>query len=792
VVLVGTAIGPGSPSVKDDGTEVNTLWGELAWQLGGREAFDLVAEDDRNKTSPGVKLNRLFETYAPCMVLIDEWVAYARQLYNKKEDLPAGSFDTHFTFAQALTEAADAVAGTFLVISMPASDIEKGGEGGEAALERLDNLVGRKDSPWRPATAEESFEIVRRRLFNDVSDKTQRDAVVKAFGELYRSQSAEFPSECREAEYERRLTGAYPIHPELFARLYDDWSALETFQRTRGVLRLMAAAIHSLWEKGDTNLLIMPGNLPLDAGPVQRELLGYLPDQWVPVVDRDVDGDNSLPLKIDRENPALGRLSAARRVARTLFLGSAATSGAAHQGLEDQKIRLGCVQPGESSAVFGDALRRLSDQATFLYQDGKRYWFSMQPTITRLAQDRASTFSADQVHLEVVRRLKEDRQRGDFGGVHIAPEGPAQIADESDARLVVLDPEFLHTSKKSDSEAQVQATLILEQRGSGPRQSRNMLVFAGADKAGFESLDRAIRTFLAWNSIDREKEELNLDGFQRSQAEDKRRQNDETVDSVLRETYRWLLVPTHSSGDKPVAWQEVKIPGGEGGLAARASKKLKEEELLITEMAGVRLRLELDRVPLWDHDRIGTKHLWELMSQYLYLPRLANSGVLVDAIRNGVASLTWESDTFAYADGYDEKEARFVGLAAGQHVGVVLDGSSVLVKPEAAAAQLQKQGISTAKPPSPGPGPEPGPVPDEVLPRRFFGTIRIDATRMTRLSADIAEAIVQHLNSLPGAEVEIRLDIQAQVPEGVPENVVRTVNENAFTLKFDDFSFEES
>src|SRR6185295_359052 len=141
--------------------------------------------------------------------------------------------------------------------------------------------------------------------------------------DLYRSQPAEFPSECREGAYERRLTAAYPIHPELFDRLYIDWSSLDKFQRTRGVLRLMAAVIHMLWERQDGSLLIMPASIPIDSHSVQSELAQYLEDPWVPVIEKDVDGPNSLPLNLDRSNPNLGRYSACRRVARTLYIGSA-------------------------------------------------------------------------------------------------------------------------------------------------------------------------------------------------------------------------------------------------------------------------------------------------------------------------------------------------------------------------------------------------------------------------------------------------------------------------------------
>ena len=221
----------------------------------------------RRGVSPGSDvLRELFQRAAPCLVLIDEWVSFMRQLVGK-DDLPAGSFDANLTFAQALTEAARASQKTMVVVSIPASEIEIGGGAGKEALERLKNVIGRIESPWRPATSEEGFEIVRRRLFQPITDPklfAARDAVVRAFAELYWGQSQEFPAACREGEYERRMKAAYPIHPELFDRLYNDWSSLDKFQRTRGVLRLMAAVIHTLWERQSPALLILPATVPIE------------------------------------------------------------------------------------------------------------------------------------------------------------------------------------------------------------------------------------------------------------------------------------------------------------------------------------------------------------------------------------------------------------------------------------------------------------------------------------------------------------------------------------------------
>src|SRR5436853_273646 len=481
VVLVGNKISPGNPVTKPDGTVVRTLWGELAYQLGGKKAFARVKADDERATNPGDVLRELFKEYGPCLVLIDEWVAYARQLHDQG-DLPAGGFETQFTFAQALTESAKLAGNCLLVISLPASDtsgsphtqsddVEVGGIRGREALDRLRNVVGRVESSWRPATAEEGFEIVRRRLFEPLAGPDafkQRDVTARAFADLYHAQSAEFPPECRGGDYEKRIQAAYPIHPEIFDRLYSDWSTLVKFQRTRGVLRLMAAVIHSLWEKGDRNPLVLPSTVPIDGARVQSELTRYLSDNWAPIIEKDVDGPTSLPLKIDADQPNLGKLHATRRVARTIYLGSAPTVAAAHRGLEDRRGKLGCGMPGESPAVFGDALRRLAGAATYLYQDGPRFWYATQPTVTKLAEDRAEQLrrDPDKVVHELDQRLRKDLERkGEFSRIHPMPQSGQDVPDDLDARLVVLGVDHPY-SKETGSAADTAAKAMLEQRGN--------------------------------------------------------------------------------------------------------------------------------------------------------------------------------------------------------------------------------------------------------------------------------------------------------------------------------------
>ena len=765
-------------------------------------------------------LRELFIKYGPCLILIDEWVAYARQLHDQS-DLPAGGFETQFTFAQVLTESAKLAKNCLLVVSLPASDtsgsphaqaddVEVGGERGRTALDRLRNAVGRVEASWRPASAVEGFEIVRRRLFEPLVEKTQyvaRDTVAKAFFDLYSTQTAEFPPECRDSDYEKRLKEAYPIHPEVFDRLYTDWSTLVKFQRTRGVLRLMAAVIHSLWEKGDRNPLILPAHIPIDDPRVQSELTRYLSDNWVPVIEKDVDGPNALPLRHDGEVPNLGKYAACRRVARTIYLGSAPTATAANRGIEDRRVKLGCVMPGESPNIFGDALRRLSSAATYLYQDGARYWYSTQPTVTKLAEDRAEQLkrNLDAVTQELDKRLRSDlRKTGDFIRVHPLPQSGQDVPDDLDARLVVLGTDYPY-SKQPGNPAEIAAKAILETRGNTPRLFRNTLVFLAVDQARLQDLEEAVRRYLAWESILAEKEELNLDPHQVKQAETQQKSADGAVTARIPEAYQWLLVPMQSSPQASIEWQSFRL-SGQDALAVRVSKKLRNDELLVAALAGTRLRMELDRVPLWRGNHVAIKQLVEDFARYLYLPRLTEPNVLVGAVRDGLGLLLWNQESFAYADSYDEPAGRYRGLRCGQHVLIASGDSGLLVRPEVGLQQQETEAQAatgetgnteeTATPTTTEGADVTGKGGIEKLksapaPKRFHGSATLDPTRVGRDAGRIADEVISHLVGLIGSEVKVTLEIEAKIPTGAPDNVVRTVTENSRTLKFTTQGFEE-
>jgi len=826
--LVGNHIDPAAGKVKEDGTHVHTLWGELAWQLGGRKAYEIVRQADEAHTNPGDALYRLIAAYSPCLILIDEWVAYARQLYGR-DDLPAGTFDTQFTFAQTLTEAVKAVPGALLVVSIPASShgeaekgtmgsaLEVGGVNGQAALDRLQNVIRRVARQWQPARAHESFEIVRRRLFEepDAKAKAEIAAIARQFWKFYNDHKGEFPRECSETSYEKRIIDAYPIHPELFDRLYEDWSTLDRFQRTRGVLRLMSTVIHRLWIAQDAGPLIMPGSVPLNDPAVVSELTQYLQDNWKAVIEVDIDSETATPVQIDKERTVFGKRALTRRLARTLFLGSAPTLTMPHKGIEQQNIWLGVAIPGDVVGNFGSALHVLTDRATFLYVDGARYWFDTQASVTRTAKDYAERLHQEDVWLEITNRLRvnELRVRGDFAAVHVTDDS-AEVPDTGDARLVILHPRVVHARRDEGSSARLLAQKILDTRGSAQRINRNMLVFLAADAKRMEELAEAVREYLAWNHISGRTEELDLSVQQIKQVETRLTNADQAVDLRIPQTYYWAFVPDQLPGG-PITWQEEKADGSGDRLAQRVSAKLRQRDALRVVQAASVIRGNLDRelASVWAKGYISVEELWDYYCRYPYLPRLRDRSVLDAGIAAGLDELDWERTGFALATGYDGK--RFDGLVLPPQAwrGQITD-STLLVRPDLALAQREAEkpadgggstsrggtvvvgdtgeAETTGEVKGGRPGGDPV-IPHPPAPKnvRFFGVAKLDPELPQKSFTKIYQELVQHLSAVEGADVQITIEISAERAEGFPEDKVRIVSENARVLKFESFGFED-
>ncbi|MEH3128692.1 MAG: Swt1 family HEPN domain-containing protein [Mycolicibacterium neoaurum] len=811
VAIVGNHFSPAGET-KDDGTHVNTLWGELAWQLGGPEAYALVAKADAERTTPGEALHDLLQKHSPAVILIDEWVAYARSLVGR-DDLAGGTFDDQFTFAQSLTEAAKGTSGVLLVISIPASETgdapdkiaagnaeEVGGAHGLEALKRLQNVVRRVADQWRPASSVEAYQIVRQRLFKqpDAAALASISATARGYVEMYRKYSDDFPREARDGAYEDRIKRTYPIHPELFDRLYEEWSSLERFQRTRGVLRLMSTVIHALWTGEDASPLIMPGSVPLATANVNSELTQYLQDSWKAIIDADVDGPTSEPARIDKDKPLFGQRSLTKRLARTVFFGAAPTIGSAHKGLETQRVFLGTAVPGDVPGNFHSALTQLGDRATYFYSGSGKYWYDLQANITRTAKDQAERLHKEDVWAEIVRRLQaQARTRGDFAGVHVCPETNADIPDTDEARLVILHPKVAH-KRGTDSFAKEFARQSTEQRGTANRANRNMLVYLAADEARLEELDNATRDYLGWTHVLANEADLDLTQNQKNQATQRQSQADQTVISRLMQTFTWALVPAQPDAGAPFIVRETKVEGQSESLAERVSRRLGNDGDLSIRQAAVNVRLAINKVPqIWNGGHVALGALWSLYCQYPYMPRLRDRKVLQDGVLD--LPMIWQTDAFALATGFDEGTGRYIGLWIPTDTNAAPSATDalLLVRPDIAVKQRDEETPSNEPNDAPQQETKPGipadsPKVDVAFPpskTRFYGVKTLSSDKIALDFKNVADEIIANLRE-QGIDLVVKIEIEAVDTNGFDENKIRTLSENAKTLKFDQSGFE--
>ena len=669
-VLDGTYLSPTDTEVtKENGNPLNTLWGVMAYQLGGQTAYNLISEAARRQDSAplGAQLDRLFDHIGPCVILMDELVAY---MTNFSDDLLA----VNYTFIQALTESARRAKNVVLVVTLPESQREAGGPKGETILATLETRMGRIESIWRPLETGEAFEVVRRRLFGNQINEIERDRTCEAFVAMYNRNRKAFPEGVHEQRYLERMRVCYPIHPEIFERLHSDWSTIHEFQRTRGVLRLMANCISRLY-RTDASPLIMPGNLPLDDPNFTSEFDSILSGHW-DAVFTEADSNGGRTDLIDQQRSNFSEYGgAARRIARTVFLGSC-PSGAI-RGIDANRIHLGVAQPGHRLTTYTEALTEMRGNLYYFYTDDNRYYFHTEENLNKVAIDRANEISNPEIHGHIISEVTE-AARQHSSRLIICPEDLDTIPDRDELRLVILPPNKLLPSRSAETDEAIPAALhILKHRAGGERTHRNTLLFLGSKTDDMRDLQSYTREYLAWKSITQgERRIQNLKDERLTQAQANLRKADETVRRIIPKAYRFAMAPTQLDPQHTefTMSPEQTRAAESGDIVGSAFDTFKAREALIDYETPESLNARLTEYIWSDTNHISIQKVWEMMTQYVYMPRLENREVLTAAIKEGV-----ENGTFGYAEGYDTEQQRYYGLQFRQQIHI-LNPDGLIVK----------------------------------------------------------------------------------------------------------------
>jgi len=597
-----------------DALQGRTPWGELAEQLGQYAEFK---EHDRKRRSPGKdKLHKLLGG-APTLILMDEIAEYAVKAKDFRDQVVA--------FYQELTETVKVLPNCALVVTLPSS--APYGEEGERALHQLQQVFKRVETIKTPVEGEEIYEVIRRRLFEDAGDPQEARRTADQYWEMYQQLGDDVPKDVRETAYRDRLRKAYPFHPELIDVLFERWSTFPDFQRTRGVLRLLAQMVSELYQQQHPAPLIQPAHVNLANPALRGEFLRHIGNEYQGVIASDIAGPTAKAEKIDREmGSEYARFGVASGLARAIFFAS--FSGSAKRGVGIQRLRLAVLREGIPPALVGDALRRLEDELWYLHVEGGVYSFSSQPNLNRVIVEKEEAVKDEHILDEIRQRL--GTLAGGEMAVRIWPKESQDVPDTKELKLAVLAPEHTRQAQKTADFVQE----LLGKCGLTFRTYQNTLVLLVADAGEFASARQQVKRYLALRAIHDDKALLRqLTDENKQWLESKLKDAQSGIGFHVLCAYRHLA----KAGAEGVEWHDLGLPtvGEKPSLTRRVHEYLRSQDILLRKLPAKRL---LEKTLRPGENEKPVQEIIEAFLKYPQLPMLENDTVVRDAIVEGVSN----------------------------------------------------------------------------------------------------------------------------------------------------------
>ena len=680
--MVGTAL-----NVNND----RTLWGEMAYQLGGDTLYQMVAKDDEVKTAPGTNLlSKMLEAAGPCVILIDETLTYLLNASAVKvgdESLRG----TTLVFLQQLTEAVSNCPHAMLVVTLTSQIAEFMGENAERAYASLEKVMGRIETVKTPVEGQEIYEVIRRRLFEDLGDEQQRRAAVEAYWSMYQKLGDDVPTAVREPGYRDRMLAAYPFHPELISALYERWGSIPEFERTRGVLRLLAFVISQLYQAKDNGYLIQSCDVDLGSVAVRPELVKFIGNQFHGVIDTDIAGKDAKAPEIDRQlGSEYAKESVSEKIAKAVFMYS--FGGGAQRGATLPQLRVSVLNPDMPPPFLSDAADRLTKRLWHLYQNSGLFYFDAQANLNRILIDREEMVRSEPDKVQDFCKGVLNNMIGDQAmRVFRYPQEDRDVADQPQLGLIVLDLHQVIAEDEIPDDTAAFISRIVKQHGHGFRKHANSLIFLGPDQQRISEVLDAGRRLLALKNIDEDAStKRKLTDEQKKDLASRLKEAEARLPGALSAAYRHIVVP--------VANKELRA--FDIGIATLGAEQLLSKKVIDMLQANDQLLAKLDpslligeRWQLWPEDR-DVLHVPTLVGYFTtltHLPALMGPDVLADSIARGV-----ERGLFAYALG--DGEAKEFDTIRYREAGVTAEliDSAWLVRPEAAKALLPESATTGA------------------------------------------------------------------------------------------------
>ena len=773
----------------EDGIVTHTLWGELAWQLGGREGYEHVRQADEQRIAPTAKdIKSVIEGATPALILIDELADYCA----KASGLVVGGgtlFTQTNSFIQTLTEVVASIPRTVLICTLPASATEvASSEIGQEILSALETRVVRVGSSVKPVDDEEIFEVVRRRLFDKMEKPEVLEQVARKYKDMYHNRRDALPVEADRVAYVERIKKAYPFHPELIDIFRVRWGSDSRFQRTRGVLRLLASIVKDLWQRRSTlvgtQALIQTSDVQLENLPtLQSTITSLMGAQWDSVMHADVIGTISNAYKLDEQNAGnnIGKYHLATAVTTTVLMASVGSSS--QKGLSLKQLKLCLLKPDAFQHIDIDStLNQLENIVHYMYRSSiggeQSYWFQSKPNINILINQAKGDVKEDEVNAEILRMVKHGVQNVAQVKVLVDPTG--DVPEQKQLTFVVMHPKYAAAAGGNISNSAKNAIRQMAQmRGSAQRVYRNTLLFLLCSEAGRAALSMKLREYLACDKIITEYGSQ-LDADQKKDVLERKRQSGQSANEQLIHAYNTVVKCVRDD----VQIQEIITFASEFApqLTVNVLNELRENGMVLRRI-GLNIINRNGLMPTVEKP-VKVNDLYEAFLRFDDKPMILNADAITDTVNKYCEEGTWNVGTGAgepYSRIYHQESVTFLNP---QEDGYWLLDPSVMPKPAGG-------GSPTPEPPTPTPGPTPAPGPEPTPATKTYRKVIISGSVPIENYSQLFSSFV---NTLKNNHLKIEVKFTASTNEANPltENspIVKSVKESASQLGLN-FEVEE-
>lgn len=647
-----------------DGIRAYTPWGELAYALGGRPAYELIRNSDEKGIAPGADTIKELFGGRPTLILIDELSIYLRKQGAK--DLASAARQLT-AFLTALFKAVESSPNAALVYTLAIGKKDKKASDAYSQenqiiadmMQEAESVSARKATLLDPTEEDETIKVLRRRLFAHVDDAGARQ-VVDAYVRLWEQNKDHLPSFGLKEKHREEFYEGFPLHPEMIATLKEKTSTLGNFQRVRGMLRLLARTIGRLWErKPAETYAVHLHHIDLSFSPIRQEIVTKLGQQaFVPALKADIaaaaEDTPSLAEQLDSEFYA-GLPPYASSVARSIFFHTLAFNDSL-KGATENELRYSILSPGMELSFIGDAIRRFRQESAFLDERPNRpLRFMVEPNLTQMIHHREK-----QIDPQDIRARLNDTIRTTFSGkvfdLVAFPAIANDVADNAEKpQLVIMGYEATAVSSASSGleVPEIVCRLFREKSSEGHiRLNRNNLVFVVADESRVEDMKALMRRRLALEDMRNPALQQDLADHQKSQLQERYRKSEQELALGIQQAYRHVFYPSKNKLEAcPVDLAHTTIEVQN----ASANPGAGQNQVIRVLQGANKLRLEGDNpdAPLYIIKRtplrkgqITTAGLREEYRRDPALAILTTDSILIKAVRTGI-----EQGEFVYKNG---------------------------------------------------------------------------------------------------------------------------------------------